>query len=40
MKQTKIDLLEPFEKVLGTVLSVPENHKVIAEGAAQIPLPA
>jgi hypothetical protein len=29
MKQTKIDLLEPFEKVLGAVLSAPENHKVI-----------
>ena len=35
MKQTKIDLLEPFEKVLGAMLSVPENHKVIAGGAAQ-----
>ena len=35
MKQTKIDLLEPFEKVLEAVLSAPESHKVIAEGAAQ-----
>jgi hypothetical protein len=35
MKQTKIDLLEPYEKVLGAVLSVPENHKVIGGGAAQ-----
>lgn len=35
MKQTKIDLLEPFEKVLGAMLSVPESHKVIAGGAAQ-----
>jgi hypothetical protein len=37
MKQTKIDLLEPFEKVLEAVLSTPENHKVIAEGAVQMP---
>lgn len=35
MKQTKIDLLEPYEKVLGAVLSVPENHRVIGGGAAQ-----
>jgi len=35
MKQTKIDLLEPFEKILGAVLSAPENHKVIGAGAAQ-----
>ena len=35
MKQTKIDLLEPYERVLGAVLSVPENHKVIGGGAAQ-----
>jgi hypothetical protein len=35
MKQTKIDLLEPFEKVLGAVLSAPENHKVIGGCAAQ-----
>ena len=35
MKQTKIDLLEPFEKVLEAVLSTPESRKVIAKGAAQ-----
>jgi hypothetical protein len=35
MKQTKIDLLEPFEKVLRAVLSAPENHKVIGGAAAQ-----
>ena len=35
MKQTKIDLLQPFEKVLGAVLSTPESHKVVDEGAAQ-----
>ena len=37
MKQIKIDLLEPFEKVLKAVLSAPESHKVIAEGAVQMP---
>ena len=37
MKQIKIDLLEPFEKVLEAVLSAPESHKVIAEGAVQMP---
>ena len=37
MKQIKIDLLEPFEKVLEAVLSAPESDKVIAEGAVQMP---
>jgi len=37
MKQIRIDLLEPFEKVLEAVLSAPESHKVIAEGAVQMP---
>ena len=37
MKQTKIDLLEPFEKVLEAVLSTPESYKLIAEGAVQMP---
>jgi hypothetical protein len=37
MKQTKIDLLEPFEKVLEAVLSTPESNKAIAEGAVQMP---
>ena len=37
MKQTKIDLLEPFEKVLEAVLSTPESRKVIAKGAVQMP---
>ena len=35
MKETKIDLLKPFEKVLKAVLSAPENDKGIREGAAQ-----
>jgi hypothetical protein len=43
MKQTKIDLLEPFEKVLTSVLSVPARDKVIApspaENAASLLLP-
>jgi hypothetical protein len=37
MKQIKIDFLEPFEKVLEAVLSAGESHKVIAEGAVQMP---
>jgi hypothetical protein len=37
MKQTKIDLLEPFEKVVEAVLSTPESHQVIVEGAVQMP---
>jgi hypothetical protein len=35
MKQTKIDLLEPFEKVLTKVLSVPARDKVIAQSPAE-----
>jgi hypothetical protein len=35
MKQTKIDLLEPFEKIFEALLSVPESNKVIGEDAAQ-----
>jgi hypothetical protein len=35
MKQTKIDLLEPFEKVLASVLSVPARDKVIAQSPAE-----
>lgn len=34
MKQTKIDLSEPFEKVLGALLSAPQDEK-IGEGATQ-----
>jgi len=37
MKQTKIDFLAPFEKVRETVLSMPEIHKAIAEGAVRVP---
>ena len=37
MKQIKIDFLDPFEKVLEAVLSAPESHKLIAEGAVQMP---
>jgi hypothetical protein len=35
MIQTKIDLLEPFERVLAAVLSAPERHEVIGNSAAQ-----
>ena len=35
MKQTKIDLLEPFEKVLTSVLAVPEKNKVITKSPAE-----
>ena len=35
MKQTKIDLLEPFENVLRAVLSIPEDDKGIRGGADQ-----
>ena len=35
MKQTKIDLLEPFEKVLTSVLAVPARDKVIAQSPAE-----
>jgi hypothetical protein len=35
MKQTKIDLLEPFEKVLASVLSAPARDKVIAQSPAE-----
>ena len=37
MKQTKIDLLEPFEKVLELLLSLPESNKGIAEAVAKMP---
>lgn len=33
MKQTKIDLLEPFEKIVEAVLSVPESHKIIGDAS-------
>ena len=35
MKQTKIDLLKPFENVLRAVLSAPEDDTGVREGAAQ-----
>ena len=35
MKQTKIDLLNPFEKVLNAVLSTPDDDEGIREGAGQ-----
>jgi hypothetical protein len=35
MKQIKIDLLEPFEKIFEALLSIPESNKVVGEGAAQ-----
>jgi hypothetical protein len=35
MKQIKIDLSEPFEKILGAVLSVPGRPEVIDEAADQ-----
>jgi len=35
MKQIKIDLLEPFEKIFEALLSIPESNKVVGEGATQ-----